>query len=49
MCGEREESTTHLIAQCKMLAQKENTQRCDNTDGNCTFKVMPEILAGWGD
>ena len=29
--------------------QKENTQRRDNTDGNCTFKVMPEILAGWGD
>ena len=30
MCGERDESITHLIAQCKKLAQKEYKQRHDN-------------------
>ena len=30
MCGERDESITHLIAQCKELAQKEYKQRHDN-------------------
>ena len=27
MCGERDESITHLIAECKKLAQKEYKQR----------------------
>ena len=30
MCGERDESITHLIAKCKKLAQKEYKQRHDN-------------------
>ena len=30
MCGEKDESITHLIAQCKELAQKEYKQRHDN-------------------
>ena len=30
MCGERDESITHLIAECKKLAQKEYKQRHDN-------------------
>ena len=30
MCGKRDESITHLIAECKKLAQKEYTQRHDN-------------------
>ena len=30
MCGERNESITHLIAECKELAQKEYKQRHDN-------------------
>ena len=30
MCGERDESVTHLIAECKKLAQKEYKQRHDN-------------------
>ena len=30
MCGQRDESTTHLIADCKKLAQKEYKQRHDN-------------------
>ena len=30
MCGERDESITHLIAECKMLALKEYRQRHDN-------------------
>ena len=31
MCGERDESITHLITECKMLSQKEYKQRHDNT------------------
>ena len=30
MCGERDESITHLIAECKKLAQKEYKKRNDN-------------------
>ena len=30
MCGERDESITHLVAECKKLAQKECKQRHDN-------------------
>ena len=30
MCGERDESVTHLIAECKKLAQKEYKQRHEN-------------------
>ena len=30
MCGERDESVTHLIAECKKLAQKEDKKRHDN-------------------
>ena len=30
MCEERDESITHLIADCKKLAQKEYKQRHDN-------------------
>ena len=30
MCGERDESITHLIAECKKLAQKKHKQRHDN-------------------
>ena len=30
MCGKRDESITHLIAECKKLAQKEYKQRHDN-------------------
>ena len=32
MCGERDESITHLIAECKRLAQKEYKQRHDNIE-----------------
>ena len=31
ICGERDESITHLSAECKKLAQKEYKQRHDNT------------------
>ena len=30
MCGERDKSITHLIAECKKLSQKEYKQRTDN-------------------
>ena len=30
MCGERDESITHLIAECKKLSQKEYKQGHDN-------------------
>ena len=30
VCGEKDESITHLIAECKKLAQKEYKQRHDN-------------------
>ena len=30
MCGERDKSITHLIAECKKLAKKEYKERHDN-------------------
>ena len=53
MCGERDESITHLIAECKKLAQKEYKQRHDNIPsfGNYEtmehLETMPEVQLSW--
>ena len=43
MCGERDESITHLIAECKKLAQKEYKQRHDNIASIVHFETMSEV------
>ena len=45
MCGKRDESITHLKAECKNLAQKECKQRHANV--NCTLGTMPEVWLSW--
>ena len=47
MCGERDESITHLIAECKKLAQKEYKQRHDNIASIVHLETMSEVQLSW--
>ena len=52
MCGERDESNTHLIAECKKLAQKEYKDRQDNIASIVHLKLCQKfglvgIITNW--
>ena len=43
MCGKRDESIDHLIAECKKLAQKEHKQRHDNIARNLHLELCQKF------
>ena len=44
MCGERDESITHLIAECKKLTLKEYKQRHDNIARIVHFELCQKFF-----